>query len=319
MKPDRTVGVSEIASMFNEVLPLRSDQHLIFSQLLDAITYCEQLGSAAWSITLLESGFRLNVGQVEAMTWHYTLFPGKEIGFERDSTMSDIRILLAGADCVDKIDAANEAGSIHELAYKSVGAQHWCYIGTFQISTTASPDPSRAAVADHLTRLRDNHHQFLKLACTTSSGKLRQKSNFAQHHCAALYAYACSVVNGTPVPGQPDEVDRDAALWDAVQRSLADSAAARAARLAAAPAMPERYQTTSTAYRRNPDVIAEVLLRASGHCEGCRTPAPFVRAADGTPYLEVHHAVPLSAGGQDTVDNGMGLCLKVDPGFKTKI
>lgn len=308
MKPDRNVTVAEIASMFNEVLPLRSDQYLIFSQLLDSITYCDHLGSAAWSITLLESGFRLNVGQVEAMTWRYTPVNGKELSDDHDTPLSDIRLLLAGSDCLSKIDESNEGGSIDELSYKPVGAQHWCYTGTFQISTTSNPDSSRAVVADDLARLRDNHHQFLKLACTTSTGKLRQKSNFVQHHCESLHAYACSVINGTPVAGQPNEADSEAALLDAVRRSLADSAASRAARLAVAAKLPERYQSTSTAYRRNPDVIAEVLIRASGHCEACHQPAPFVRATDSTPYLEVHHAVPLSKGGSDTVANAVGLC-----------
>lgn len=304
MKPDRNVTLNDVELMFNFYMPLRSDQQLVFSQLLDSISYCEQLGSSAWSITISVYGLRLNVGAVEAMTW----------GFERarddssDFKFSHIRILLAGPDCQGKIDKSNECGSIDEMSYKSVGAQHWCYTGKFQISTTAEPDPSRDVVAADLARLRDNHHQFLKLACTTSTGKLRQKSNFAISHCESLYAYACSVVNGTAVPGQPDEVDGEAALSAAVRSSLADSAASRAARLAVAAELPERYQSISTAFRRNPDVIAEVLLRAAGHCEACRQPAPFVRAADSTPYLEVHHTVPLAAGGVDTVANAVGLC-----------
>jgi len=298
------VSFDEVAAMFNHVMPLRSDQHLVFSQLMDSISYCEQLGSSAWSITISVRGLRLNVGAVEAMTWGFA----HALDEDDVSKYSRIHILLAGADCLSKIENSSEDGHLDELAYKSVGAQHWCYTDTFQISTTANPDPSRKVVANHLARLRDNHRQFLKLACTTSSGKLRQKSNFAQHNCESLYAYACSVVNGTPAPDRSAAVNGEAALWDAVQRSLADSTASRAARLAAAPLIPERYLTTSIAFRRNPDVIAEVLLRAAGHCEECRTPAPFVRASDGAPYLEVHHAVPLSAGGQDTVANGVGLC-----------
>lgn len=308
MKPDRDMSVAEIATMFNEVVPLRSDQKVIFGQLLDAITYCEQLGSAAWSITLHESGFRLNVGQVEAMTWRYTLFSAKESGEDHDTPFSDIRILLAGSDCLTKIETPNRFGHINELFYKSVGTQHWCYTGTFLISTQAQPDESRAVVVDHLARLRDNHHQFLKLACTTASGKIRQKSNFSQHHCASLYAYACSVVNGEPAADRDGVLESDATLWAAVQRSLADNSKVRAARLAAAPPIPERVQTTTTVFRRNPDVIAEVLLRAAGHCEVCRKPAPFVRGKDGTPFLEVHHKLPLSEGGEDTVANAVGLC-----------
>ena len=64
----------------------------------------------------------------------------------------------------------------------------------------------------------------------------------------------------------------------------------------------------SKVYRRNPDVIAEVLHRALGKCEGCLSPAPFERASDGSPYLEVHHRILLSQGGEDTVANAFALC-----------
>jgi 5-methylcytosine-specific restriction protein A len=64
----------------------------------------------------------------------------------------------------------------------------------------------------------------------------------------------------------------------------------------------------STVYQRNPDVVAEVLARANGVCEGCQSPAPFIRAKDGTPYLEVHHNVQLALGGDDTVKNAVALC-----------
>lgn len=304
MKPDRNVTFSDVESMFNYYMPLRSDQQLVFSQLLDSISYCEQLGSSAWSITISANGLRLNVGAVEAMTWgfQYALNDSSDLKF------SHIRVLLAGPDCLSKIDESNECGSIDEMSYKPVGAQHWCYSGIYQISMTTSPDQSHDVVAADLARLRDNHHQYLKLACTTSTGKLRQRSNFAQHHCESLYAYACSVVNDTTVPDQPDEADSEAALLAAVNRSLADSAAVRAARLAVAAKLPERYQSTSTAFRRNADVIAEVLVRAAGHCEVCHRPAPFVRASNSTPYLEVHHTLPLSQGGTDTVANAAGLC-----------
>ena len=63
-----------------------------------------------------------------------------------------------------------------------------------------------------------------------------------------------------------------------------------------------------TVFKRNPDVIAEVLERASGKCEYCNKPAPFKRASDGTPYLEVHHEIFLSQGGDDSVDNAVALC-----------
>ena len=59
---------------------------------------------------------------------------------------------------------------------------------------------------------------------------------------------------------------------------------------------------------RNPDVVVEALLRANGVCERCKKPAPFARRSDGTPYLEVHHRIPLAVGGEDTVENAIALC-----------
>jgi 5-methylcytosine-specific restriction protein A len=59
---------------------------------------------------------------------------------------------------------------------------------------------------------------------------------------------------------------------------------------------------------RNTDVVAEVLLRANGICEACRTPAPFIRRKDKSPYLEVHHRKPLADGGEDTVANAVAVC-----------
>jgi predicted HNH restriction endonuclease len=101
-------------------------------------------------------------------------------------------------------------------------------------------------------------------------------------------------------------------LSDDFQRLVSLSQAglpeARRERLKAAEKRPEMIQVTRCEYRRNPDVVAEVLLRASGRCECCGVGAPFVRGSDGSPYLEVHHVVALSDGGDDTVENAMAAC-----------
>lgn len=94
----------------------------------------------------------------------------------------------------------------------------------------------------------------------------------------------------------------------AVAKSLGDPAAARRLRLQEAKKTPDTVTATTTVYVRNPDVVAEVLLRADGQCELCKGSAPFNRKADGSPYLEVHHQVQLSKGGEDTVENAVALC-----------
>jgi 5-methylcytosine-specific restriction enzyme A len=93
-----------------------------------------------------------------------------------------------------------------------------------------------------------------------------------------------------------------------IERAAKDSSDERKKRLASASKFPEQIQVVSIAYRRNPDVVAEILKRANGRCERCGSDAPFIRAKDGSPYLETHHWRPLSEGGEDTVRNAGALC-----------
>ena len=97
-------------------------------------------------------------------------------------------------------------------------------------------------------------------------------------------------------------------LEKAVKSSRNDSQSERKARLDRAPKIPKQILVTTTAYQRNPDVIVEALERANGICEKCDNPAPFIRKKDRSPYLEVHHKLPLSLGGEDTVKNAIALC-----------
>lgn len=93
-----------------------------------------------------------------------------------------------------------------------------------------------------------------------------------------------------------------------IENSFRDSGSARQKRLKKAAKIPEKVAVITQVYVRNPDVIAEVLIRANGQCEICRKSAPFYRKKDGTPYLEVHHKIPLAHGGEDTIDNAVALC-----------
>jgi 5-methylcytosine-specific restriction enzyme A len=51
-------------------------------------------------------------------------------------------------------------------------------------------------------------------------------------------------------------------------------------------------------YIRSATVKAYVLRRADGHCEACKSEAPFLKK-DGSPYLEPHHIKLISDGGPD--------------------
>ena len=94
----------------------------------------------------------------------------------------------------------------------------------------------------------------------------------------------------------------------AVKISLLESQSNRLQRLAKANKMPNIITVHSTVFVRNPDVVAEALLRAAGTCERCKNVAPFCRIKDGTPYLEVHHKIQLAKGGEDSLENTVVLC-----------
>ncbi|HCM9226001.1 HNH endonuclease [Enterobacter bugandensis] len=72
--------------------------------------------------------------------------------------------------------------------------------------------------------------------------------------------------------------------------------------------VPQVKEVTTKIFIRSGYVVAEVLERADGICERCGNDAPFLRVKDGTPYLEVHHKIPLADGGEDTIANAIALC-----------
>jgi 5-methylcytosine-specific restriction protein A len=109
--------------------------------------------------------------------------------------------------------------------------------------------------------------------------------------------------------GAPGVVQEVSTQFDkAVERSLSETTEQRRKRLLKAPKKPSRVPMVILGYVRNPDVVAEVTMRANGKCEACKEKAPFLRRKDGSPYLEVHHIRTLADGGDDTVENAIALC-----------
>lgn len=83
---------------------------------------------------------------------------------------------------------------------------------------------------------------------------------------------------------------------------------------------PRGYESPITAervqkvYFRDPAVKAWVLQQSKGICEFCESNAPF-SIIGGAPYLEVHHVVPLSESGADTINNCVALCPNCQRAF----
>jgi len=106
----------------------------------------------------------------------------------------------------------------------------------------------------------------------------------------------------------PELKEYESAFEGKIESSLQDSRSRRRARLQVAQKLPEKFLALAYVYARNPDVVAEALVRANGICEACHKPAPFRRAKDGRPYLEVHHKIQLKDNGEDTVENAIAVC-----------
>lgn len=58
---------------------------------------------------------------------------------------------------------------------------------------------------------------------------------------------------------------------------------------------------------RNEYIREFAKTRANGFCELCDNPAPF-KDSFGVPFLETHHVIFLSKGGQDNINNVVALC-----------
>lgn len=59
---------------------------------------------------------------------------------------------------------------------------------------------------------------------------------------------------------------------------------------------------------RDAYVVAAAILRSGGKCEMPGCARDLFLKDDDTPYLEVHHVVPLAEGGDDTLVNAAALC-----------
>ena len=88
--------------------------------------------------------------------------------------------------------------------------------------------------------------------------------------------------------------------------SLSDNDLKEAAILRGRKTVPEKT-VPSVQRERDPYVSEHVKRRANGMCDLCNMHAPF-DDKKGKPYLESHHVVWLSEGGEDTIDNAVALC-----------
>lgn len=112
-----------------------------------------------------------------------------------------------------------------------------------------------------------------------------------------------------PIGGAPLAFDRSV-LLDLQERKLRqakrltdEELKKRASR---APAKPGGRLVNSYQHERSIWVAEYAKRRSNGVCDLCNKPAPF--ETEKGPYLECHHIVWLSNGGEDSIENTVALC-----------
>lgn len=122
----------------------------------------------------------------------------------------------------------------------------------------------------------------------------------------SVWVFPLKTLSGNPPPPLSEEevVRRKEAVGRKLRKLSDEELALRAKRVAKSPGV--RSTLTST-YERD-DLVAEYAKRrANGVCQLCEQPAPFKNKA-GDPYLESHHVIWLSQGGEDSILNTVALC-----------
>ncbi len=120
--------------------------------------------------------------------------------------------------------------------------------------------------------------------------------------------FRLSEIYGSIKPVELSSNEYKSTFSNELKNSQLDSQEMRLARLENATKNAQETFSTTKIYIRNADVVAEVLENADGICEYCKSDAPFKKDFDGSAYLEVHHVIPLSENGPDTVKNCVALC-----------
>ena len=121
-----------------------------------------------------------------------------------------------------------------------------------------------------------------------------------------VWMFPLKVVDATlNIPVDQTILEKEQARREKQAERLSDDELRK--RAAAAKGKPGSRRTYSQTYTRNPDVAVWAKRRANGKCQLCDQPAPF-EDRRGNPYLENHHLVWLSAGGEDTIENTVALC-----------
>lgn len=113
------------------------------------------------------------------------------------------------------------------------------------------------------------------------------------------------VNNEKPAPVSEDIIIERRRREERKARRLSDAELEKRAKNARSRSGSRNISTNT--YERDPYVSEYAKRSANGICQLCDQEAPFI-GKDSKPYLETHHIIWLSHGGEDTITNTVALC-----------
>ena len=145
------------ALIMERACPDLKARKFLMAQLLKSVSWAEARGPNSWAVTLFNEGFRLNVGQCEALTYLNRL----------------VRYFMLGSVPAQ----AHTVGEILPASFRSLPQPQWAFYG------------SAAELKRLHSALAPGHKLFVQTAAVTTKGKPR-RCPYMRYHSPALYDYA---------------------------------------------------------------------------------------------------------------------------------
>lgn len=267
-------SVADADAVMSELFPDVAIRREILRCLLESIAMAERRAPNAWAVTLFGNGFRLNVGQVEALTCELVAWP-----FETSSNGPIILRLLAQGTLPENITSpSDDAGELEvsSAPYKSVPQP-------LHVLTVEVRHPMQLKRCFDLAL--EPHRRFIDLAAVTPTGKPRTSTAFRRTHSEGLVQYAKSLC--------PDLGD-----------SHAQPAGAQVNRIEASDdeffeGRPITVQTTR--YERDRNARRACLAHHGYACAACGFTFSAIYGTVAEDYIQVHHLNPIASIGHHTL------------------
>ncbi|WP_421919547.1 HNH endonuclease [Marinifilum sp.] len=291
-------SVHDAQIIFEKLLPEPNARIKVIEFLSNAINYADIIDSQNWNLNLDKQGkfIRFNTGH------EYCIQIKKNeilILCDRETLRPivnnfDFSIKYRGHIKKKRIDSDNIDNVPDCLAKtkNSIG----CLLPT-------------KGIENYINYFRTSNVDFIKEAIKTSQMPQMKNahSNGAVEYLVVNYSEQMNNLN-YKLTELPTLNDLMAYEKEEIQKAIKLSKSKRLEKLKKSDPKPKRTLVSQSVFIRNPYVVAEVLERANGICEKCGKHAPFNKDLDNSPFLEVHHVIPLSENGDDTVKNSIGLC-----------